>query len=312
LRPDLKNAMSATAAESPGVLADESQAAPPPQCPRCGYDQSGVVESWHSTCPLAGVCSECGLELEWRLLLNPQLSGPPWSFEQAESALALRCFLTSLRTLLPWRMWRELHLAHRIRSGRLFAFAAVGACVWYGLIHLQAAWAAGWFAPRWWVLPHSFAEWLELIVWPYGAPALDGWAAVLGAMLLVGFLPVLLMGLWMSVLGTTLSLARVRKAHLWRGIIYGIPGGVMLVPLMAALVLAFSTVVSAPADSVVAMTLGPVIALYLCWVGAWWLAFVKHYLRLARSGLIVGVLMIPTVLALAVGLIGLMLVNSPM
>ena len=32
-------------------------------CPRCGYDQRGMVESWTLQCPLTGECAECGLAL---------------------------------------------------------------------------------------------------------------------------------------------------------------------------------------------------------------------------------------------------------
>lgn len=33
---------------------------PKPRCPRCGYDLSGAVATWKTSCPLEVTCSECG------------------------------------------------------------------------------------------------------------------------------------------------------------------------------------------------------------------------------------------------------------
>ncbi len=35
------------------------------RCPRCDYDLRGLASTWRDRCPLASVCSECGLLVEW-------------------------------------------------------------------------------------------------------------------------------------------------------------------------------------------------------------------------------------------------------
>ena len=56
-----------------------------PMCPRCGYDLSGQVRTWTDACPLAGVCTECGFEVEYRFVLNPGLTARWRYFETAVS-----------------------------------------------------------------------------------------------------------------------------------------------------------------------------------------------------------------------------------
>lgn len=53
-----------------------------PRCPRCGYDQSGEVQTWRSACPLHGRCPECGLEFRWRYVLHARAIGPTRSVER--------------------------------------------------------------------------------------------------------------------------------------------------------------------------------------------------------------------------------------
>jgi hypothetical protein len=57
-------------------------------CPRCGYDQAGEIARWEvadpPACPLHGQCTECGLGLEWRLVMRPELQVPLWFIETAE------------------------------------------------------------------------------------------------------------------------------------------------------------------------------------------------------------------------------------
>ncbi len=43
-----------------------------PSCPRCGYDLPGTIASWTHSCPLRGVCSECGTNFDWVLVFNPK------------------------------------------------------------------------------------------------------------------------------------------------------------------------------------------------------------------------------------------------
>jgi len=94
-------------------------------CGRCGYDLSGVVESWWegteprpgAACPLAGVCSECGLELAWADVFNAWRLDRPWLAEHARTKRAFlwRVPSTLWRVLLPWVFWRDLSMLARVR-----------------------------------------------------------------------------------------------------------------------------------------------------------------------------------------------------
>lgn len=90
-----------------------------PACPRCGYDLQGQVATWHpqggdaegACCPCAGTCSECGLTVEWRLVMRPELAAVPWFVE----TVALRRWrYTSVPTwimaFVPWMFWSRVRL----------------------------------------------------------------------------------------------------------------------------------------------------------------------------------------------------------
>ena len=96
-------------------------------CPRCGYDQRGVVAGWIDACDLRSTCSECGLAIDWSDALSPQRKRPRWSIEFARSAPS---FLDrSLRTIMvahqPWKTWRSLKMTHPIVWGRLVLWWAL-------------------------------------------------------------------------------------------------------------------------------------------------------------------------------------------
>lgn len=99
----------------------------PPSCPRCGYDQSGVMASWTDSCPLHGTCSECGLGFEWRNILNPLFTLPPWSFEHAPAWSLSALARTAVRTLMPQNLWSQLRMEHPIHARRLIELAVLGA-----------------------------------------------------------------------------------------------------------------------------------------------------------------------------------------
>jgi hypothetical protein len=109
------------------------------RCPRCGYDLSGVTASWTQSCPLDGVCSECGLAFEWRFVLDPHIVGPSWSVEhwrkgEERAALIRRVLGTWLRVFVPGRLWRSLAMHNRVRLGALLAASASGAVLTYIVI----------------------------------------------------------------------------------------------------------------------------------------------------------------------------------
>ena len=112
-----------------GANAVESGEQSPPipcRCPRCYYDLSGPVATWSDRCPTTGVCSECGLAIEWADLLSPPRQRLRWLYEHAGRWWNLRAvWMTTARALLPWLFWRRIELHHQIMPRRLAAWPLV-------------------------------------------------------------------------------------------------------------------------------------------------------------------------------------------
>jgi hypothetical protein len=82
-----------------------------PICPRCGYDQTGIIDTWTDSCPTEGVCTECGDTLDWSLVFDPDRETKRWYTEHAPSAIraVLRRTLPTIGMLvLPSRFWKRL------------------------------------------------------------------------------------------------------------------------------------------------------------------------------------------------------------
>lgn len=92
-------------------------------CPRCGYDLSGVVQSWESECPVRGQCSECGLDVEWAEVVSPKWLPPAWSIEHARYVgvwgLLGRGVRGVVRAMWPWALWRGIPLGAPVVVARL-------------------------------------------------------------------------------------------------------------------------------------------------------------------------------------------------
>ncbi len=214
-----------------------------PACPRCGYDQSGVIAMWSERCPLAGVCSECGLPIVWRDVLNPEWATPRWSFEHHRGWWQVgKHIRTCWAALRPWSFWRRLAINLPIRRSRLLRHAAamlVGCHLLMGLV--SAGWA-GLHPWRWMMTPAGVARpltpaevhelqfrcALDAFIWPYGqarmsSPAgswshridVPGWIvfAIVWALLT----PPAFFALTDSMKGVP-----VRRQHLLRGLAYGL------------------------------------------------------------------------------------------
>jgi hypothetical protein len=124
----------------------EHPAAPPaagPACPRCGYDQSGLLATWSVSCPLSGVCSECGFVIDWRDLLNPVFTHQGRLFEHAHRRLGRAFFAAWWRALVPSAFWRWISITHPVVPARIAAFVPLGFAATYsaflGLIAAVAA-----------------------------------------------------------------------------------------------------------------------------------------------------------------------------
>ncbi len=102
------------------------------ECPRCGYDVSGVMSTWATECPVEGTCSECGYEFQWKHLLGANLGVPKWFFETAQRKKIRAAISTSVRTVAPWRFWRDVPLHAPMSRGRLVVISAGSLIVAYG------------------------------------------------------------------------------------------------------------------------------------------------------------------------------------
>lgn len=104
-----------------------------PRCPRCGYDQRGVVAAWNDSCPLHGTCSECGLIFNWAEVLVPQKFEPLWCVEFSKPSRVLWAAIrTLIRSFWPWKFWRDLQMSYAIRWRRLalYMLLLLGTSLW--------------------------------------------------------------------------------------------------------------------------------------------------------------------------------------
>jgi|GEM_PF-2128508 len=109
------------------------------ECPRCGYDLTGQVDSWAEVCPLRGLCSECGLRLEYGAILNWTRAQKWQFFEIAESGLARTFFITTRRAVRPHRFWNWVRMEHPPNLFRMWAGAIFGCLTLY--VPLALVWA---------------------------------------------------------------------------------------------------------------------------------------------------------------------------
>lgn len=282
-------------------------------CPRCGYDQRGVVASWTSCCPLNGVCSECGLEYSWRLLLNPELSIPWWSFEHAAHHRTGALLRTAARCFRPGRLYSVITLFAPIHAARLLIMVMIVAVFGHMVVSLTAAAVAWARFPVWGSmtsgpfvsLPQPWNEVANSAVWPYQSARLIG-SMLFDPIMSVPILWALFTPLPFIVLGTTFKTARVRRAHLLRGLCYSL-GPVMLSVILGVMVRAL---VGLP-TWVWSFGAWQTVKLLLLWytipaaamLARHWWVFVHRYLRLPHGAAIVGLMLLTSLLgAVAVAL----------
>lgn len=95
-------------------------------CPRCNYDVSGEVSRWNSdtsqelSCPLFGTCPECGLQFEWRYVIDPRQASLRW-FVESDRLFPLprkrfAWWRTMVRACVPWIFWRDVKLETPMRT----------------------------------------------------------------------------------------------------------------------------------------------------------------------------------------------------
>lgn len=199
-----------------------SNTVPRGECPRCGYDLSGLVAAWRDSCPLDGRCSECGLDFAWANVLNPRMSTPDWSFEHAQTRLIRKFLHTLLQTFRPWRLFAKLRMEHPIHFGRIGALlAACALALHLGVAAICTSYRYALYGglQMGWGRAHSTLADVGLVaLWPYSSghlwwlasrsPSGPGPMVVAPMLALVPAAFLLLPG--------TLRRLRVRRAHIAR------------------------------------------------------------------------------------------------
>lgn len=278
-------------------------------CPRCGYDVSGVVDSWTEQCPVEGICSECGLAYGWKYILNPDFHGDPLFVETATRRLMHAMVVTYRRTLLPWRFWSWVKLEYTFNPRRMvICVAACALVIWllgsttFLALNTATFYVHGPMAiSRWGPWIYSLNDVLLFTLWPdvfsWGVPTL--FAVQSGAFALW----MALMPLTFLILGDTMARAKARWFHVVRIGVYQFS----VLPIYWLLCLlepqleywiqgiVMSAQVRQPQGSaliqVVMTTLGLII--FCCTVGApvlwiviWWGLASKRYLRIRHPWLV--------------------------
>ncbi len=247
-------------------------------CPRCGYDLSGVVSSWTDSCPLEGVCSECGAGVTWSNLLSRGVfRGDPrvshWSFEHAESGLVAAYLRTSLRALTPLTLFGGLSRFDPIRPRRLLALVGV-AMVILAVVATTLAVARRFGSASVATQsssPSSTAQWSAANAWREVGEDVGG-VAVCCAVVMV--FP-LTNSMVFALLGFGRARAPVQLSHVWRVNVYALVGlmnGVTIV-LIAGTCAVFLVGPPSILDAAGSL-LGALLALaagvwFLIWIVAW-------------------------------------------
>ncbi len=280
----------------------------PTPCPRCGYDQSGVIDSWTHSCPLQGTCSECGLAFRWVELLRPELFLIPWLFEHARGRLPYRFYASAARSLLPWRFWSTLALPHALRPRRLLAFLVLLFLLAYLWACFVAAGANAMLADagRAWHPDGAYVgSFFEAALW--GAALAPIWHTITwhsGSAILPASIPllwVLLMTLSYFLLIESLGKARVRPIHLLRALAYCMPATLLV--WGHALTLVFQNAFWWTSPNLLARAVMDSTSftgyLWVAWSFLYWHSFTSRYLRLDHPFLVTLLLLILSGLATA-------------
>ncbi len=270
------------------------------RCPRCGYDQSGVISSWCDSCPLLGTCSECGLTFEWRRIHAGEGLAPGWSFEHGELSWR-RLAGTLARGVVPWVLWRGVPIECPVRVWRLVWLVLL----MLPLVHLMAAGAVlvmdppGGFRPGAVPWDRLIGENIEAFVVPYvmrvkGVPLAVPFGAVLGCAFFLPFS--------MLILGESLKRKRLRAAHVVRGYCWSWVSGVpvAIAMLLGAFLVSWLESGGRIASGKEARNAYLVVAgVFPVWLWGWWYGFIGRYLKLPNAFWVTTLMLIVAMLASA-------------
>ena len=131
------------------------------RCPRCGYDLRGFIETWECECSLEGCCSECGLEFDWRTVLDAAAWRSDFLFEHHWQRRPIRSwFKTVLRSCRPIRFWSQVSIHDTIQPKPLLFMVFSAVSVFVIVFHGVAYAAAVLFSQLdTWLFPLSRGRW---------------------------------------------------------------------------------------------------------------------------------------------------------
>jgi hypothetical protein len=112
-----------------------------PLCPRCGYDQTGTVDTWTDQCPLESLCPECGYTFLWSDVFYPDRQRLSGFFEHERGLWP--SFVAAWRTMawiiLPFVFWNRVRMHHEVRVRRVLLWPIVVFGSMWGAISLLRA-----------------------------------------------------------------------------------------------------------------------------------------------------------------------------
>lgn len=273
-----------------------------PACPRCGYDLGGEVARWRTSCPLASVCPECGLDVAWSSVFGPKRAIPNWSVEHVQRGLISGTWATLLRSLRPGWFWSRIGLSGYHNTLRLVCYPLLGVVivtVLMGLPELGAMGAMGHFTPPnpsqpWqWVLETVLSVvsamavpigllWMTMTRWN-GFQIYFDWEVLLSPMF-VALCPVCYL-----VLPTTLRRCKVRRVHVLRAFALGFPAAMLWVEVLTishSFIAYGSMVWHRWTAGAVLAAVAPAVEAGFVWIVAlmcqqwyWWYCVNRRYLR---------------------------------
>lgn len=276
-----------------------------PQCPRCGYDLSGTIASWKTSCPMEGQCSECGLSWAWSDVIGTQKL-PRWSFELAPHVNLKVFAATVFRTIRPWSFWSAMRMEHPIRPQRLVWWAVLLLIGSHVLLALACGVAAFMemrteIAPQSWGRGRSISlDWPRVIshvartiAFPYEGTETTYLVTPVGAGIARSFrigpwvhwlawtaaLPISLIGACYALIPASLRAAKVRRPHLVRIWAYSL----VLIPITLIAWAGVGAGVPNPYDLQQGAPWIPVLIGSFFLAGLFWWCATSRYLRLEHA-----------------------------
>lgn len=261
---------------------------------------SGPVSTWADSCPVEGVCTECGLAFAWTVVMRPHRHELPWLFEHARRLLWLRFIGTALRSLFPWRFWKQVRLEHRLVGRRLAWYGALVAVLFYA-VAVGMLWAAPDVSSMlttpasMWSIPYfSYRLTFWQLIMPFGwEGAFWDWGMMSSAYTSCAIGMTLATPLLFPIVRFSLRQSKVRPMHIVRGGVYSLTGSAVIA--VVGWILGFAAqVLEANAWNMPGLRSiwevvywwqdrEPVVWFWMAWLLLSWWMFCRRYLKLRHA-----------------------------